>query len=250
VTLLFLMLSPSLDGFFAKKVTAVQKRTTKSSNPQGPKAMRSWVTLLFLMLSPSLATALSTGDADNPVRVGDQWTYDTKDEITGTVTRTYTAAVSEITPQEIVTHITYRGNNNTALVAFDHEWNRVANGEFKSKPNDGHGVRFPLMVGNQWRFEYITTNVRTGVSWKGAGLSKVVAQEKITTPAGTFEIFEIERQLKEYNAADPSRSNETLMSLWYAPEINHWVRRTFVVKIEKRTSRNETDELTAFARGQ
>jgi hypothetical protein len=209
--------------------------------------MRSGVALLlFLMLSPSPATAQSTGDADNSVRVGDQWTYNTKDEIIGTVTRTYTATVSEINPKEIVTHLTFRGTNGTGLVVFDHQWNRTKNGTFEYKPNDGQGVRFPLGLGKEWKSEYFSTNTKSGVTMKASYLSKVTAQETVTTPAGTFDTFKIERQVKEFNTADPSRSTDRQVTVLYAPQINHWVRRTIVERVEKRVRSNEIDELIEF----
>lgn len=196
------------------------------------------------------AFAQSPDDATNPVRVGDFWTYDTKDEITGKTTGTYTGTVSEITSGEIVTHLTFRASNGTGLVAFDHQWNRMANGEWRYKPNDAHGIQFPLSVGKEWRSEYVSSNVRTGANFKGSSLSKIAAQEMITSPAGSFDTFRVERQDKEYNVANPSRSTESQFTLWYAPQINHWVRRTIVTKVDKRTVSNQTDELIEFGRKQ
>jgi hypothetical protein len=111
------------------------------------------------------------------------------------------------------------------------------------KPNDGHGVRLPLEVGKQWRLEYEERNVQNGVNSKGTSVSKVAAREMITTDAGTFDTFRIDRQVNEYNAADPSRSSEMQFTLWFAPQINHWVRRTTLTKRERRTLSNITDEL-------
>lgn len=208
------------------------------------------LSMVLTMSSSGAALAQSPDDAANPVRIGDYWTYDTKDEITGNKTRTFTGTISEITPAEIVTHLTFRGNNRTSVVTFDHQWNRTVNGEFRFKPNDGHGVQFPLAVGKEWRSEYVASNVKTGVNLKGSYLSKIVGQETLTLPAGSFETFKIERQVRDYNAADPSRSTETQFTLWYAPQINHWVRRTIVTRVEKRLRSNATDELIEFGRKQ
>jgi hypothetical protein len=202
------------------------------------------------MSFPCLASAQTPDDGDNSVNVGDQWTYDTKDEITGTTTRTYTATVSEITPTEIVTHLTFQGRNGTSMVIFDHQWNRIVNGEQRYKPSDGNGVQFPLAVGREWRSDFVASNVKTGANFKGSYRAKIVGQETITSPAGSFETFKIERQVREYNAADPSRSTESQITLWYAPQINHWVRRTIVAKVEKRLRSNQTDELIEFGRKQ
>jgi hypothetical protein len=194
--------------------------------------------------------AQSPADANDDVRVGDWWTYDRKDEITGLPMSRYTSTVLEISPTEVVTRLAFSGRSTFGSVIFDHDWNRIANGNSRYKPNDGHGVRLPLAVGKEWRIEYEARNVQNGAGMKGASSSKVLAQETLTTSAGMFETYKIERQVKEVNAADPSRLTEIQFDLWFAPQINHWVRRTTLTKIDKRTRSNETDELVELGRKQ
>jgi hypothetical protein len=196
-------------------------------------------------LCPLHAAAQSPGEA-----VGDWWTYDRKDEITDLPMSSYTSTILEISPTEIVTRFELRGRTNSSSVIFDHDWNRTANGNSRYKPNDGHGVRLPLAVGKEWQIEYEVRNVQNGATAKGTSSSKVLAQETLTTPAGTFETYKIERQVKEVNAADPSRLTEIQFDLWFAPQINHWIRRTTLTKLDKRMRSNETDELTGFGRKQ
>jgi len=191
------------------------------------------------------ALAQVPSDANNTVQVGDQWTYVTKDEITGTVGDRRTATVTEVTPKEIVTRMA-RANDNSVVV-FDHEWNRTKNGVFEYKPHDANGVQFPLAVGKEWRLQFFTTNTKTGAHFKVSDVSKVVAQESVTNDAGTFDVFRIERQVTEFNTADPSRSDESQVTLWYAPQINHWVRRTIVNKVQKHLRSNDTEELVEFS---
>jgi hypothetical protein len=211
--------------------------------------VRSGVALLVILaaLSP-VGAQVQSPELSDAVRIGDQWVYTTKDEITREVTRTYVATVSEISPTEITTHLTYRPSNGQSLVVFDHDWNRVANGVWRYKPNDSQGVRLPLMVGKEWRTEYISSNTQSGANFKSASLAKVTAQESVTTPAGTFDTFKIERQIKQFNAADPSRSTEVTFLLWFAPQINHWARRTIINKVDKHLRSNETDELIEYTR--
>jgi len=78
---------------------------------------------------------------------------------------------------------------------------------------------------------------------KSSGLAKVVAKETITTPAGTFETFKIDRRMKQINVADPSRSRDVQFLRWFAPEINHWVRQTINLTVDKRLRSSTTDEL-------
>jgi hypothetical protein len=206
--------------------------------------------IVFASLCPLRLAAQSPAAANDDVRVGDWWTYDRKDEITGLPMSRYTSTVVEISPTEVVTRLAFSGRSTFGSVIFDHDWDRIANGNSRYKPNDGHGVRLPLAVGKEWRIEYEARNVQNGASMKGASSSKILAQETLTTSAGMFETYKIERQVKEVNAADPSRLTEIQFDLWFAPQINHWIRRTTITKIDKRTRSNETDELVELGRKQ
>jgi hypothetical protein len=204
----------------------------------------------LMALWPRVLVAQPVERPNEEVQVGDAWVYDNKDAITGLPISTYTSLVAEVSPKEIVTNLLFKGNNNRGLAVFDHDWNRLMINNQKFNPNDGHGVHWPLAVGMEWRQVYTTSNTQTGVNTKSSSLAKVVAQETVTTPAGTFETFKIERQIKEYNIADPSRYRDVQMVLWFAPQINHWARRTTIVKQEKRTVGNTMDELVQIIRKQ
>jgi hypothetical protein len=199
---------------------------------------------------PPVLSAQSPDATAADIRVGDWWTYDRKDEITGRPMGPFTSAVTDISPTEIATRADHGPAGGIGIIVFDHDWNRIRNGQLNYKPNDGHGVRLPLMVGKEWRIDFEERNARSGVSMKGVSLSKVATQEMLTTPAGTFDTFRIERQVKQFNPADPSRLYELQFVLWFAPQINHWVRRTILAKLQKRTSGSTSDELVAFGRKQ
>jgi len=204
----------------------------------------------LMVLWPRMLVAQAVERPSEEVQVGDAWVYDNKDLITGLPISTYTSLVAEVSPKEIVTNVIIRGKDDKGIVVFDHDWNRFVINNLKFDPNDGTGVNWPLAVGKEWRSAYTTRNVKTGVNTRSSSLSKVAAQETITTPAGTFETFKIERQVKEFNAADPSRYRDLESVVWFAPQINHWVRRTFLAKLQKRTVSRTTDELIEIIRKQ
>jgi hypothetical protein len=54
--------------------------------------------------------------------------------------------------------------------------------------------------------------------------------------------------VRQFNTADPSKLTETQVVIWYAPQINHFVRRTAIVKFEKRTRSSRSEELVDFTR--
>jgi len=191
---------------------------------------------------PHAAVAQSVDRPKEDVQVGDAWVYDQKNEITGLHTNTLTSLVTEVSPKEIVTSPFFE-KGGRGFVVFDHDWNRLVNLNQKFNPSDGQGIRWPLAVGKEWKMEFIMSNTQTGANFKNSSLAKVVAKETITTPAGTFETFKIDRQVKGFNVKDPTRSTETQFLMWFAPEINHWVRRTINVRVDKRLQDSTTDEL-------
>jgi hypothetical protein len=186
--------------------------------------------------------------ASDAVRVGDRWVYDTKDEITGFPKATYSQVVTEVSPKEVVLSLTFRGQNGSSLLVYDHDWNRIEQSNVKFRPNDGQGIRLPLAVGKEWRAEYEARITQTGAATKGSVLSKVVGRETVTTPAGTFDTFKIETRVQNINTSDPSQLSQFENVIWFAPQVNHWVRRTLVTKNRNRTSSSSSEELTDFSR--
>ena len=204
----------------------------------------------LMVLWPRMLVAQAVERPSEEVQVGDAWVYDNKDLITGLPISTYTSLVAEVSPKEIVTNVIIRGKDDKGIVVFDHDWNRFVLNNQKFDPKDSTGVQWPLAVGKEWRSTYTTRNTQTGANTRSSSLTKVVAQETVTTPAGAFETFKIDRQVKEYNVADPSRYQDTQMLMWFSPQINHWVRRTFIAKQENRTRSNTTDELVQIIKKQ
>jgi hypothetical protein len=180
------------------------------------------------------------------VHVGDLWAYDRTDEVTKTPMDTLTSLVTDISPKEITTSVIFRGKNGRGLVVFDHDWNRIVDNDVHYSPNDGHGIQGPLASGKEWRFDFVSKNSQSGIAMKASGVSKVVAQESITTSAGTFDAFKIDRRWKEYNVADPSRFFDLEIVMWFSPQINHWIRRTYTARAEGRVRASSTDELINY----
>ena len=70
----------------------------------------------------------------------------------------------------------------------------------------------------------------------------------MATKAGTFETFKIETSFSTQNPKDPTRKNEIEWRTWYAPAIDHWVKRTVIVRADKLLRSNETLELIDYGR--
>jgi hypothetical protein len=226
-------------------------RRSRASQADASRYMAGIGTILlcgFVALSPNVLTAQSPAPTDSSVQVGDHWTFDSRDEITGLPRDTFIRAVTEVSPNEIVVRQSFRGKSGLSIIVYDHYWDRIETSTVKFKPNDGQGIRPPLAVGKDWRSEHEARNTQTGSSFKDTVVSKIVAQEMLMVPAGMYETFKIETRIRELNTANPSRFTEFENVGWYAPLINFWVRRMLVTKIQKRTTESVSEELVDFGR--
>jgi hypothetical protein len=181
---------------------------------------------------------------------GDHWTYEVRDEITGTVRATRTNVVTEVAPAEISTRVNTLGKPDPGQIVFDRSWNIVISGSWKYSPNDGTGIQRPLAVGKTWTFQTNNVNAANGNIWKRTGTSKVVGEETVTTKAGTFETFKIETTFSARNVNDLTRKNEITSETWYAPAVDHWVKRSFISRANGHLTENNTIELTEYGRKQ
>jgi hypothetical protein len=159
-------------------------------------------------------------DSMEETQLGDHWTYELRDEIAGEVKGTYTNVVTDV--------------KNTAL--------------WRYNPNDGSGIRLPLAPGKTWTFQSTDVNSTNGFSSKRSGSSKVVGQESVTTRAGTFDTFKIETIYSLRNTNDPTKKVQVTTQMWYAPAINHWVKRASVSKADGHVRDNSTMELVEYGR--
>jgi hypothetical protein len=197
--------------------------------------------------APSLEKAVVPMEEPRP---GDRWIYEVRDEVTGTITTTRTTALTEVTQTEIAMRFTNAGSSEANLVLFDRSWNIIQSGPWRHSPHDGSGVQMPLSVGKTWSSRSNETNPTNGNGWKRSSNSKVVGQEKLVTKAGTFETFKIEMTSIAQSIKDPTRKVEATAEMWYAPAIDHWVKRTNVTRANKHVLNSISLVLVDYGRKQ
>jgi hypothetical protein len=207
-----------------------------------------WSFVFLLTMLGSVGTATSQVADLAGVLVGDRWTYETTDEISGDVKHTVTVFVLDVSKSEINTRVTTRGAASPRQIIFDRTWNRIDDSVWKYRPSDGTGIQAPLQVGKEWRFESKATHFQNGTATSTTGQSKVVANESVTTSAGTFDAFKIETTMRQVNSNDQTKAATVTAVLWYAPSINRWVRKTYKVQVEGRLRDSQTEELTDYSR--
>jgi hypothetical protein len=182
------------------------------------------------------------------VQTGDRWTYEVRDDITGDVKSTVTNTVTDVSGTDISIRTVVLGNPNFGFLTYDRSWNLTDNGIWRYSPNDGTGIRSPLAVGKAWSFKATDLNNTAGVSWKRSGTAKVVAQESVTTRAGTFDTFKIETSFESQNTKDPTKKFRSVWQTWYAPAIDHWVKRSSVARSDGQVRSKDTSELVEYGR--
>ncbi|MCA3570532.1 hypothetical protein [Bradyrhizobium sp.] len=197
------------------------------------------------------APAAETPNSPEPMedaQTGDHWTYQVRDDITGDIKSTTTYTVTDASASEINIRFSLLGNPVVGYQTFDRTWDLTNNGIWRFSPNDGTGIRPPLTVGKSWSFKNTALNTKAGNSLKRSGTAKVVAQESVTTSAGTFDTFKIETTLQEDNAADATKKLQFVLETWYAPAIDHWVKRSSITRSDGRIRDKSTAELVDYGR--
>lgn len=215
-----------------------------------------------LLLAPSLLHAQTTPggapaeDDATPVtpmedpQLGDHWTYESRDEITGQVKPAFVQAITDTTAAAVSLRVTSldNTNSNANYLTFDRSWNLTSSGSWRYTPHDGSGIRAPLVVGKSWPIKSSDINSTSGITLKRSGTAKVLAQEKVTTKAGTFDTFKIETSFQVQSPNDPTRKGQVVQETWFAPAINHWVRRTYESRLDGRVREKNSAELIDYGR--
>ena len=141
-------------------------------------------------------------------------------------------------------------HDNEGFTVYDRSWNVVEERPWRYSPHDGTGIQSPLAVGKTWPVRTNNINSANGNIWRRSGTSKVIGEESVTTKAGTFDTFKIETTFTGRNVNNPTFENQVTSLTWYAPAIDHWVRRTFVSRANKHLQINNMIELIEYGRRQ
>jgi hypothetical protein len=208
----------------------------------------SWLPIVLLATLAAVSPAPAQVADIAGVLPGDRWVYEVTDEITGDIKGTTTIVVVDVSEKEINTRWSARGAAGARPVVFDRNWSRVDDNVWKYTPSDGSGIKLPLRVGQDWRFEGKGRHFQNGTAFSLNGQSKVVGSEKLTTSAGTFDTFKIETTTRQINANDQTKGATVTTTLWYAPSVNRWVRRTYKFQVEGRLRESQTEELADYSR--
>lgn len=195
------------------------------------------------------ATAPDAGELMDPPMVGDHWTYEVRDEISGELKNTLTTTITDLTAADIAVRLQNQAySQGPTVFIYDRSWNLKNSPTWRFSPNDGTGIKLPLAVGTTWKFRDDQIRTGYGTTFKNVGTSKVAGTESITTDAGTFEALKIETSINGHNANDSTKRFEFTAVTWYVPSIDHWVKRTVKSAFNGNVNENNSLQLVEYGR--
>ena len=201
----------------------------------GSSILRSGLSILALpILALSWATAspaetLPPAERPDP-KIGDSAVFRTLDVRTGEKRET-SIVVVVIDADKIVSE-TSGSTSGTRTYTRDFNLLEIKTGEkvtFTAKPFWA-SLRFPLDVGQTWdgffESEAVLRPRNRSTQWRWK--ANVVAAEAVTVPAGTFQAFKIEYDGRYFaHQSNQSWTGSHKETAWFAPGINHFVKREF-----------------------
>jgi hypothetical protein len=179
--------------------------------------------------------------------VGDHWTYDVKDEISGATMPTRKMTVTDIANGQVATRYDFPQTGRSSVVLYDKSWNILRDGANRFSPNSGTGFQLPIKLDAQWKTSADEIN-SAGNSWKISVNGRVTGQESVTTKAGTFQAYVIETTQVVRNPKDPTANVVFSTRTWFNPDINHWVRVNTIRRQNGLIVSNNTAELIEYGR--
>jgi hypothetical protein len=198
---------------------------------------------------PQAAATPNSDEAMDPPMIGDHWTYEVRDEITGEVKTTSTSLITDLTPTDIALRVQNQAYSvGPAILIYDRFWNLKNSPTWKFSPNDGTGIKMPLAVGDTWKFRDDQIRTGYGTTFRNVGTSKVVGMESVTTDAGTFQALKIETSINGHNANDSTKRFESTVVTWYVPSLDHWVKRTQKSAFNGSVQEDNSVELVDYGR--
>ncbi|MEQ1773704.1 MAG: caspase family protein [Burkholderiales bacterium] len=178
------------------------------------------------------APAFAVGQpAERPdVVVGNQWRYQITDLYTG-AKQNVAMEVQSVTENRIYTQSGPAGTASSgsgaqgSIQVWDRHWNLLRDGgaDYSSPYPE---LQFPLTNGRKWSSEVRYPS--NGGDWRQQNSAHVIGWEKLTVPAGTFDVIKIEIrgywQLSHTNTR-MSGSGPFTEVLYYAPQARQFVKR-------------------------
>ncbi len=170
--------------------------------------------------------------ADRPdVHAGDRWSWQHTNGLVNEKDFTSIEDIINVSEKEIQTRLRIKGRAGSAIAIYTKEWNPVDLASARYDPSLKK-FGFPLQVGKKWDGTADKMLFANGKHGKFLLKGEVVAFEKVTVPAGTFDAYKIALILDASSTDEDANIGHTVETYWYAPSVKR------EVKIENTFSRD------------
>ena len=204
--------------------------------------------LIGLSMLAISALAQSTGDAaaKPDVNVGDRWVLQHTNGMSNEKDYTSIDSVVGVTDNEIKLQLKIKGKPNSVIQTFTREWNPVDMSDAKFDPFLKN-FEFPLQTGKKWKASADKMVFSNGKHGKFYLKGEVVAFEKITVPAGTFDAYKVSLEVEASGTDEEANSGKTIETLWYAPAVKHCVKTIHELTREGSVRSKDINELLEYS---
>ncbi len=191
--------------------------------------------------------AVAVENADRPdVHVGDLWSWQHTNGLAGEKDYTTIEDVLEVSDSEIKTRERVKGRPSSAVAAFTREWN-PADVVVACYDPFLRELSFPLQIGKKWDASADKMLFSNGKHGNFLLKGEVVALEKVTVPAGTFDAYKITLHIDATVSDEDANIGHTVETIWYAPAVKRYVKYENTFSRDGRVRSKDVNELVQYS---
>jgi hypothetical protein len=212
-------------------------------------SLQTFVIAALLALSIPVLGADESAPVPKPdVKVGDSWSYRFTEHQTNVPKTSRSTLRVSFAGSGVILTVDSIDDGREHESQYESDWSVVSLGRFGQVFEPPIRLyQFPLQVGAEQMYAYELVAQRGGPArGRAEGRSKVVGWEDVEVPAGKFRALKIEA-IGTFRRLDANIFSRQRSTLWYAPEVKRWVKRSFETgPVGQALSLNWVTELVEF----
>jgi hypothetical protein len=139
-----------------------------------------------------------------------------------------------------------KGRPNSSVAAFTREWNPADVVIARYDPFLRE-LSFPLQIGKKWDASADKMLFSNGKHGNFLLKGEVVALEKVTVPAGTFDAYKITLHIDATVSDEDANIGNTVETIWYAPAVKRYVKYENTFSRDGRVRSKDVNELVQYS---
>jgi hypothetical protein len=202
--------------------------------------------VLFIVLIAFATNAFAENHDKPDVHVGDRWSWQHTNGLANERDFTQIEDVIQVSDHEIRTRVRVKGKSGNGIATYTLEWNPldVCSSQYTPYLKE---LAFPLEVGKKWDGTADKMLFSNGKHGKFLLKGEVVAFEKVTVPAGTFDAYKINVILDATGTDEDANIGNTVESYWYAPSVKRYVKLENTFRRDGRVRSQDIYELLEYS---